>query len=303
MVARRYYLANQQKNEIADAMGISRFKVTRLLDEARESGMVRIQIDVPADIDLELGDKVADRFKLKRVIAVRALDESADSVLPVIGAAAAHYLESVLGQDDVLGISWGRALASTVEVFGVRSGSDVVQLVGGISAGSSDIGGVELVRRLASSTGGRAFPLNAPLIVGSDRIAEALRDDPSLTTTTSLYPSLTIAVVGVGSWDPPSSAVANALPPEDRKAVLAMSPVADICGILIDAQGQLLEGSPLARRTIGISFDALRTVPEVVAVAGGTGKVAAIAAAAQTGIISTLITDDRTATQLLEFPI
>jgi hypothetical protein len=43
-VARRYYLQEQSKVDIAALLGISRFKVARLLDEARSTGLVRIEI-------------------------------------------------------------------------------------------------------------------------------------------------------------------------------------------------------------------------------------------------------------------
>jgi DNA-binding transcriptional regulator LsrR (DeoR family) len=40
-VARRYYLEGETKVEIAGQLGLSRFKVARLLEEARASGIVR----------------------------------------------------------------------------------------------------------------------------------------------------------------------------------------------------------------------------------------------------------------------
>ena len=55
LIARRYYLDGKQKNEIAQELGISRFKVARLLDDARDAGIVDIRITVPTDVDLERG--------------------------------------------------------------------------------------------------------------------------------------------------------------------------------------------------------------------------------------------------------
>ena len=53
-IARRYYLDGRSKIEIADEFGLSRFKVARLLDAARESGLVRIEIRHPGQIDVDL---------------------------------------------------------------------------------------------------------------------------------------------------------------------------------------------------------------------------------------------------------
>ena len=47
-VARLYFLESKSKSEIADELGINRFKVARILEQAQESGLVRIEISVPA---------------------------------------------------------------------------------------------------------------------------------------------------------------------------------------------------------------------------------------------------------------
>ena len=46
-VARRYYLDGASKSDIAAELGLSRFKVARLLDRARATGLVRIELDSP----------------------------------------------------------------------------------------------------------------------------------------------------------------------------------------------------------------------------------------------------------------
>ena len=298
MVARRYYLQRKQKNEIAEEMGISRFKVARLLDEAHDAGIVHIHVDLPTDVDLELSERIAQRFNIRNVIAVRILDQDDDSLLPVIGAAAADYLAGVLSSRDVLGISWGRALTNTVDAFRVQTGSDVVQLVGGVNAGSAAIGGVELVRRFSIMTGGRAYPLNAPLLLGSAEIASALRADASLAATIARFPLMTVAAVGVGSWQPANSAVAGELSARERAEAASLGVVADMCGILLDAEGREVD-SPLRGRTIGAGLEELRKVQDVVVVAGGTSKATAIAAALRSGVVNTLITDAGTAQRML----
>src|SRR6266536_1030302 len=53
-VARRFYLEGRSKLEIAEEFGVSRFKIARLLDQALASGIVRIEVGVPAQIDAEL---------------------------------------------------------------------------------------------------------------------------------------------------------------------------------------------------------------------------------------------------------
>src|SRR4028118_1675276 len=65
-VARRYYLDGRSKVEIADEFGLSRFKVARLLDAARASGLVRIEIRHQGGIDVALSARLGGRFGLQQ---------------------------------------------------------------------------------------------------------------------------------------------------------------------------------------------------------------------------------------------
>src|SRR3978361_2245342 len=71
-VARSYYLDGRSKSEIAEEFGISRFKVARILDQAKEAGLVRIEIRPPAGIDPPLCEQGRDGVGPRRVIVVGA---------------------------------------------------------------------------------------------------------------------------------------------------------------------------------------------------------------------------------------
>ena len=74
-VARRYYLDGRSKVEIAEEFGLSRFKVARLLDDARASGLVRIEIGHPGAIDVELSGRLQDALGLQHCVVVDTPDE------------------------------------------------------------------------------------------------------------------------------------------------------------------------------------------------------------------------------------
>lgn len=298
IVARRYYIDDKQKNEIADELGISRFKVARLLDEAKASGIVRIYVDMPADIDLPLGEDLARAYGITRAIVVRAIDAAPDATAGLIGDAAAQYLQGIVGPADVLGISWGSSLTALVNAVSSLDPAEVVQMVGGVRAAAMDVSGVELVRRLTRKTGGRAYPLHAPLLVRTPAMAEELRGDPSLADAIGRFERLTVALVGIGSWQPPKSSLYGEFTEAERAELAAAGAAADICTIVVDADGRELASAALGR-TVGIAADELRRVPEVVAVAGGDEKIAAIGAALRSGLVRTLVTDSHTARALI----
>ncbi|MCH1883925.1 sugar-binding domain-containing protein [Agrococcus sp. ARC_14] len=298
-VARRYYLDNKQKNEIAEELGLSRFKVARLLDLARSEGIVQISIQLPTADDLELADRLAARHGLRRAVVVRGEYPDPESIAAAIGHSAAEYLAAILGPEDVLGMAWGASLTAMANAFRAEaSGADVVQIVGGVRSVGQTLSGVEIVRRLALRTGGHAYPLHAPFVVGSAEMASDLRQEASLAEVTERFERLTIAVFGVGAWEPPQSSLFNELPHHDRAQLREAGIVADLCGIPLNADGEIVDQA-IAQRVVGVSMDELRRVPEAVAVAGGVMKVEAIRACLRAGVISTLVTDSTTAEQLL----
>jgi DNA-binding transcriptional regulator LsrR (DeoR family) len=77
VIARRYYLEGRTRIQIADEFGLSRFKVTRMLDEAIESGMVEIKIHNPGSIDVELSTALQKRYGLEHAYAVTGVDKIA----------------------------------------------------------------------------------------------------------------------------------------------------------------------------------------------------------------------------------
>lgn len=299
IVARRFYLDGKQKNDIADELGISRFKVARLLDDARAQGIVRISVDMPAEIDVPTGERLAEAFGIRRAIVVRTLPNAVAAVGPLLGVAAAEHLAAVLNADDVLGVSWGTSLTQVVDAVGTLAAAEIVQLVGGAQTADINVNGVELLRRFAGKSSATAYPLHVPLHVRSKAIADELRTDPNLARTLDRFDAVTVALVGIGSWSPSLSSLYRELPEFDRAELVVAGATADVCTVVLDAAGQVLESEALSR-TIAIGVDQLRKVPEVIAVAGGQGKSLAIAAALRSGLISTIVTDSITAAELLD---
>src|SRR3954453_5516906 len=88
-IARRYYLEGMSKVDIADELGVSRFKVARLLDAARETGLVRIEIRHEGEIDVDLSARLQERFDLQHAIVVDTPDDD-ESLRQHLGRAAAQ---------------------------------------------------------------------------------------------------------------------------------------------------------------------------------------------------------------------
>src|SRR4028119_472803 len=95
-VARRYYLDGRSKVEIADEFGLSRFKVARLLDAARASGLVRIEIRHEGEIDVDTAAGLRGRFGLQHAVVLDIPDDDAASLRDHLGRAAAQPLAAAI---------------------------------------------------------------------------------------------------------------------------------------------------------------------------------------------------------------
>src|SRR4051812_45442545 len=114
-VARLYFEHDLTKREIAQRLGISRFKVARLLDQARAEGIVRVEIEDPVEIQSDLSRALEDAFGLDLAVVVR--DGRA------IPRAAATWLPELVREGDTLGVAWGTTLQSVVELLETGTGT------------------------------------------------------------------------------------------------------------------------------------------------------------------------------------
>lgn len=300
-VSTLYYLRGLTQQEIADRLRISRPTISRLLQEARNHGIVQISITPPRGLHLELESQLEERFGLGEALVVDVESESAAELLRQVGAAAAGYLLRTIQSGDTIGLAWGATLNAMVQAMPLRptEGVRVVQTLGGIGPPDAEEYATGLVRRLAQALSGAAVLLPAPGIVATVAVRNVLRDDPHVRAALRSLDTLDTVFLGIGSLKSnPLLNDGNSLPRGTYQTLVTRGAVGDIALRFFDAEGETVR-SPLDDRVLGITADQLRNVARVVAVAGGPKKVGAIYSALHTDIIDVLITDQRTARALI----
>jgi DNA-binding transcriptional regulator LsrR (DeoR family) len=297
-VARLYFLESKSKSEIADELGINRFKVARILDEARESGVVRIEISVPAGIDDALSEQVRKAFGLRHVVVVETGDANEVGLRRVLAQTATALVSELVTEADVLGVGYGRTLTIMAETMDSLARCPVVQLTGALLGVNTEENSVELVRQISARNGGPAFSMYTPQVLPDAKTAAMLRRQPEVAEAHRRFPTVTKAVVAVGSWSPPSSQLYDALPPKERDALIKRGVTAEICATLLDAKGRTV-AEDFGDRCISISGEQLRAIDEVIAVAGGRRKTAAVRSVLLSGHAKSLVTDTALASELL----
>lgn len=303
-VARRYYLDGRTKIEIAEEFRLSRFRIARLLDAARDQGLVKIEISNPGAIDVELSARLRDTFGLTNALVVDAPDEHEASLRKQLGQAAAELLSEIVTPNDVLGLAWSRCVSVMATELRRLPALPVVQLTGALSrsTGSSssidDDSSIDVVREVARISGGPAYLFFAPFLVPDAATAQTLRRQPDVDRALGRIETVTKAVVGIGHWAPAQSTLYDAASVAERSSLARQGVCAEVGGVFLTAQGHPLQTS-LNDRMVAIGAAQMEAIPEVIAIPYGTRKCAAVHAALRSGLVNSLVTHTSLASALL----
>jgi DNA-binding transcriptional regulator LsrR (DeoR family) len=297
-VARQFYLEGVSKVDIADRLGISRFRVARLLDSAREAGMVRIEIGLPrGSLDTGLSAELCSVFGLRHAFAFNVPDEDEPALRRRMGEAAGQVLMDIITPADVIGMSWARSLSGLAAALTQMPPCPIVQLTGAVPPPDGrDL--LDLVRGVARIGGGTAHVFYAPMILDDAQTAAAIRRQADVADAMALVPSVTIAMVAIGAWAPGLSTIFDACSPDERDAIARLGVRAEMAGVFLGQDGRPVE-TALDSRMIVTPGPALARIPCVIAVAYGVSKAAAVHAAISAGMVHGLVTHTSLARELL----
>jgi DNA-binding transcriptional regulator LsrR (DeoR family) len=297
-VARQFYLEGLSKVDIADRLGISRFRVARLLDSARETGMVRIEIGLPGgSLDAGLSAELCSAFGLRHAFVFNFPDTDEPALRRRLGEAAGQALMDIITPGDVLGMSWSRTLSGLAAALTQMPPCPIVQLTGAVPPPDGrDL--LDLVRGVARIGGGPAHVFYAPMILDDAQTAAAIRRQADIAGAFSLVPSVTMAVVAIGAWAPGLSTIYDAITPAERDALAGLGVCAELAGVFISEDGRPV-ATPLDSRMIVTPGSALERIPLVLSVAYGVSKSPAVFAAIRGDMVHGLVTHASLARALL----
>lgn len=296
-VAEMYFLEDLSRAAIGEALGISRFRVARLLKEARESGLVNITLMRPDGLDPERAKKLKSVCGLDRAIVVPWLPDS--ELMHVLAEATASYFVEHIEPTDIVGLPSGRTASRIARLVRTLPDCTVVQIAGVAAAASLWESPIETVRRLTQLTSGPSYPIFAPIVLSSLQAADSLRREPGIQDAYSFFPKLTKAMVAIAPWRPNESMIHDSVSPEDQKFVASLGAAAEVLANILDADGNLI-APQFTERALTIPMQLLRSVPDVIAVAGGESRHVAVLASVRAKFINTLVTDSRTAQFLID---
>ena len=302
-VAWYYYHDGLTQHEVGHRLGLSRIKVSRLLERGRRAGIIGFKINSQYSGCIELESQLCTAFGLREAIVIPPLEPNGGDAVPSVNErlaqASASYLMSFLTEGNLLAIGWGDTVTRILGRLGYflgTTGASVVSLTGGFSTYIQVIGGLGA----ALAQPHRLFMIPAPLVVSTVSTADALKQEPDVRDVMAMTRPANFALVGIGAVDEDASFVRGGyVSKAEMLGYRRQGAVGDVLGRFLGRDGEVLD-LDIHRRIVGVDLQGLRELPCVIGVAGGTTKVDAIRSALRGGYLDIIITDMTTARSVLE---
>ena len=303
-IARMTYQQDLTLTQIAAETGLNRWQVSRLLAEARDQGIVRIEI-VPRTLrHPELESRLSRAFGLRDAVVVPGpAGQGAESV----AQAAAQYLAAMkpgpaLIGPALIGVSWGRTMAAVAHWLAPdwAAGVTVVQINGTVAPAPNAAYRYDVAETFARKGRGRMVPLPVPAIVGASLTREVLEQDRIVIDVLALARTAPVLVFSLGAAGPDSALLHSGnVTGAEMSALLRAGAVGDVLGRFIDRDGRIADPA-LDARTIGLDLPDLRAAGRTIAVTAGAAKHLVTLGALRAGLANILVTDEATAIFALE---
>lgn len=300
-----YYHQNLNQQEIANRLHLSRPKVSRLLTQGKQQGIIKITVNVPNNNYLETETLLEKKYNLKEVL-ITEIDTPDDKsstglIKSQLGQSAANYLMRTVSEGDIIGVTWGTTLHSMINSLQPKPVKNVhvIQTLGGVGPPEAKAHAMDISRSLSQILKSQLTLLPTPGIVDNEESKKILLNDRQLNSALDLFSQINIAYVGIGavSTNPVLGKDSYELTPALKKQILESDAAGDIGLNFFDNQGRPV-ATNFRNLFIGMSLEEYKKVDTVVGIAGGFEKFEAIAGALKGGYINVLITDNVTARKL-----
>jgi DNA-binding transcriptional regulator LsrR (DeoR family) len=295
-----YYVEAMTQSEIADALGIGRVTVARLLSDARALHEVRISLsrDLAELPKLEIALEKA--FGLGEVVLAPISHGDADPIGPIAAATGSIVSERV-GPNTQIGLGWGRTLSRCLGFLTDRPvpGMSVLSLLGGVTKARA-YNPSEFAWQFSRAFQADCFLIAAPAIVDSKATKQTLIDRCGLRDVFDRAKDLDTVVLSVGSMSGENSPFTYGMLTEaERASLLAKGAVGNLLYQYFDIEGRLVD-NPVNERAMAVPLEVLRTVPNRILCSGGADKVEAMIGAMRLLKPTICVTDEQTAVAVLD---
>ena len=286
-----YYMEDMTQQAIANQLGITRIRVIKLLEKARQTGVIQFHISAAFDNRHILEKELMEKYQLKDCYIVPTNPDTAGTN-DTIAKAASIYIANHITDTCYINFGYGGTTLKTIEYLTKDLETSVffVSLTGGV--------GYYLPNSGSDLFHTKLYLIPSPLIMSSREMAEAIQEESSVKEVSNMIQLASMTIVGIGAMDNSSTILKTSiLNPNDFLLLNMKGAVGDIICHFIDKDGNLVD-TDIDSRLVSVPLSTLNQLENVIGVAAGKHKVTAIHSALMGNYLDILITDESTA-QLL----
>ena len=291
-IAWYYYIDNLTQQQIADLVGIPRLRVIKLLDKARQSGIIQFKIsENKSHISME--KTIAGQYGLKDVFIVPSASGMKNRN-EALAQAAAIYIANRLPDNAFINMGYGDTTCRILNHLANNSSTrlSVVSLTGGVN--------YYLPNTLTNVFNARLYLTPAPFVMSTKEMVEAINNEPAVREIAEMVPLSAMTIIGIGGMDENATTVRTGMvTAKDLRYLDMQGAVGDVLCHFLDINGDPVE-SPIDDRLITTPLETLSKQNNVIGVAGGENKVNAIIGALNANVLDILITDQDTAELIIK---
>ena len=287
-----YYIENYTQQKISELLGISRIRVIRLLEKARQNGIVSFRIRQDNNRRMQVEKSLITRFSLNDAFVI-PVGSDASELNESLAQAAAMYIGDRLTDNTFINMGYGDTPSRILNHLARSTERPInaVSLTGGVS--------YYLPNTQSSVFNARLHLIPSPLILGSPELVQVMFQEESVQRIQQMSRVAKMTVVGIGGMDANATIIQNGILTKADFLLLEMQgAVGDLLSHFIDKDGNPIQSS-VEQRLLSTPLQELRQMNNVIGVAGGEGKIDAIHAVLKGQYLDTLITDEATAEALL----
>lgn len=298
-VARDYYLSKLTIAEISKKYNLSRYLITKALDDALESGLVKININAPIDRNLELEAKFKKMFNLQNAFIIKDSDTSDEDNENIVEFAA-ETIEEKINQNRIIGVSWGGTVLSIINHIQPKVKDDLIftQFMGDNLKYDSASGSTPLVQKAAAKFGAKYLTVPGPLYILNDDVRKSLATEPALIPAFNMMSKMDLIFSGIGTM---ASIDSIATWRQHKQEIFKGIDLSQVAGMLygrpFDIDGNLLTSGN--DKFFGASIDTILAVPSRIGIVKSRFKGRALLGALRGGLLTDFVTNEAVANRVL----
>jgi DNA-binding transcriptional regulator LsrR (DeoR family) len=300
LISSLHFENNLSQQEIAQRLSLSKMTVSRVLQKAKETGVVNIRVKSPFSFNSTLGKEIEEKYGIEKAIIVKKVNPEGLTGADLVASMHAYYLAISDLEKTVLGIGGGNTIGKMVRhLVSIHTKSlHIVQLIGGLSAVDYK-NPLTLMQEICRKLDARGTYLTSFATVENKELRDSIFHSSMGKKILKMWDTCTDALFGIGAIEKGTFLSPELVQDEEFKTLKQLGAIGDVLGYCFDIQGKFIK-TKLEDRLVSIPMNMLMKIPRRVALSVGVDKVTTTHGALMTGVITTFITDENTAKLVLK---